>query len=396
MPVGIAASDKKVLLIGGALLVVMLALSVILAPPGEQFASQIPSTYSVQSAGAKAAFLLLSQLHYPVRRWEDAPTQLDADFENALLILAEPLLPPSAKEKKALSDFVESGGRVLFTGANIQMYFPKASISAALPDPDWKAFSPSIPSRFARGVQHVSMQAHRYWGRLDASQLALYGDAGAPVVVSWKLGRGELLWWAGSTPLTNAGLTRDDNLTFFLNCIANWSAEAPAQIYWDEYFHGQRTSLWSYVGKTSLAWGLLQLALLAVAVLLTFSRRSGPIHVPRGVSRLSPLEFVDTLGGLYERAGAAASAVSISYLRLRALLTRQLGLPGNTPDAELAVAAEERLGWRESGLGDTLSRAESSMHIVKLARREALELVQKLEAHAAKLNIRVSSRREKN
>ena len=157
--------------------------------------------------------------------------------------------------------------------------------------------------------------------------------------MSWKLGDGEILWWAGSTPLTNAGITHDDNLAFFLKSVANWSLDEPYHIYWDEYFHGQRSSLWSYVGKTSLPWGLVQLGFLALAVLLTFSRRSGPTYIPAPVSRLSPLEFVDTLGGLYERAGAASSAVSVSYARLRSLLTRHLSLPGNIPDAELAQSA---------------------------------------------------------
>ena len=75
MLAGIAASDRKILLVGGSLLLLMLAASVILAPPGEQFNSPVPSTYSAQSGGAKAAYLLLSELHYLVRRWESSPTK---------------------------------------------------------------------------------------------------------------------------------------------------------------------------------------------------------------------------------------------------------------------------------------------------------------------------------
>jgi Domain of unknown function (DUF4350) len=395
MPVGIAASDRKLLLIGGALLVLLSTASVILAPPGEQFDSPVPSTYSAQSHGAEAAYLLLSHLSYHVRRWEDPPTEFDGDPEDTLLILAEPGSPPSAKERNALQQFVTDGGHVLFTGSNISMYFPDADVSFLPPDPDWKSFSPSMPNRFARGAQHVTMQPKTYWGRLSPSQLALYGDRESPVVVSWSVGDGEILWWAGSTPLTNAGIAKEDNLAFFLNCVGNWSSNRLHNIYWDEYFHGQRSSLWSYVGKTSLAWSVLQVGLLALAILFTFSRRSGPIYVPANVSRLSPLEFVDTLGGLYERAGAAGSAVRVSYLRLRSLLARQLSLPTNTPDAELALAAEQRLGWKDSGLGDLLRRAEVSGTAVKLPRREALELVQKLEGHAEKLNVRNQYRREK-
>ena len=395
MLAGIAASDRKLLLIGGGLLALMLAASVVLAPPGDQFNSPIPSTYSAQSGGAQAAYSLLVQLHYPVKRWENPPNELDAVSENVLLILAEPSQPPGEKERKALADFVEDGGHVLFTGGNIRNYFPDADISVVPPDPKWKTLSPSIPSRIAGGARHVTLLPSAYWAKLSPYQLALYGEPDAATVVSWSFGDGEILWWAGSTPLMNAGITKDDNLSFFLNAVRNWAPGEPYQIYWDEYFHGQRSSLWSYVGKTSLAWGLLQFGLLVVALLFTFSRRSGPIYVPAGVSRLSPLEFVDTLGGLYERAGAASSAVAVSYKRFRALLARQLSLPSTTPDEELGRAAEQRLGWKDSGVGELLRRAAASAFAPKLHPREALEIVQKLEIQAARLVVRAPNRKEK-
>ena len=388
MSSGIAASDRKILLIGGGLLLLMLIASVVLAPPGDELNSPIPSTYSARSGGAEAAYLLLLQLHYSVRRWENPPTELLASPKTSLLILAEPFQPPSERERKALTAFVNDGGHVLFTGANIRTFFFDAAVSNSPPDPAWTSFSPTIPSRFAVTARRVTFQPEAYWGALDASQLALYGEPYSPVVVSWKLGGGEILWWAGSTPLTNAGITKDDNLAFFLDTLKNWPSGETYEIYWDEYFHGQRSSLWSYVSKTSLVWGLLQIGVIAFALLFTFSRRSGPIYVPVEVSRLSPLEYVETLGGLYERAGAASSAVAISYQRFRSLLTRQLGLPSNMPDRELGQAAEERLGWKESGVSELLQQAANASHAGKLPRGEALDLVQKLERQAARLAIR--------
>lgn len=242
----------------------------------------------------------------------------------------------------------------------------------------------------------MTMQPEAYWGAFDSSQLALYGADDAAGAVSWKLGDGEILWWAGSTPLTNAGITKDDNLSFFLNAMKNWSSGETYEIYWDEYFHGQRSSLWSYVAKTSLVWGLLQIGVIAFALLFTYSRRSGPIYSLAEVSRLSPLEYVETLGGLYERAGAAGSAVAISYQRFRSLLTRQLGLPSNTSDQNLSQAAEERLGWKEAGIGDLLQRAAHASRAEKLPGHEALDLVQKLERHAARLVVRPPIRKEKS
>ena len=387
MPVGIAAADKKLLMIAGGLLSVLLAASVIFTPPPEQMTSKVPSTYSAQSSGARAAYQLLASLHYPVRRWQSPPTELDTDAGNVLLILAEPSQPPSANERKALEQFVVNGGHVLFTGGNIQTYFANAEVSSENVVPAWRTFTPNIPSGLTRGAPQVTIEPQAYWTKLLASQLSLYGEADSPAVVSWLLGDGEIIWWAGSTPLSNAGISHENNLRLFLNAADNWSVDEPYEIYWDEYFHGERSSLWSYVEKTSLAWGALQIALLVAAVLFAFARRSGPVHVPAEISRLSPLEFVDTLGGLYERAGAAPAAVSISHSRLRSLLTRQLALPSSTPDAELALAAEQRLGWKGSSLRDTLLAAGAAGSQERLRPRKALELVQKLELFSAKLDV---------
>jgi len=130
-------------------------------------------------------------------------------------------------------------------------------------------------------------------------------------------------------------------------------------------------------------------------VLLTFSRRSGPVYAPSVRSRLSPLEYVDTLGGLYQRAGAASAAVSVSYLRLRYLLARQLGLPNDLPDAELARSAEERLGWKNFASENILGRASGASRDLNLRNREALELVRGLERYTAKLEAHSQFRQEK-
>jgi hypothetical protein len=340
--------------------------------------------------------MLLSRLHFPVRRWQDAPTELPpADESNVLLILAEPEQFPSKSEREAIIKFVQDGGHVLFTGSNLASFFPDANISWIRPDPKWISFAPNLPSRLASNASHITIQPRGYWGNLNEAQLALYGDAGSRAVVSWSVGNGEILWWAGSTPLTNAGITQDDNLAFFLNSVSNWSQGRPYAIYWDEYFHGQRNSLWSYARKTSITWGMVQIGLIAAVVLFTSGRRSGPVYRQQVVSRLSPLEYVDTLGGLYERAGAAPVAVFVSYQRLRYVLSSQLGLPSDVLDNELARLATERLGWKDFQTKDVLGRADEASHALKIKTREALGLVQELESYAERLEVRPKFRQEK-
>lgn len=216
----------------------------------------------------------------------------------------------------------------------------------------------------------------------------MYGSAQEPVAVAWRAGRGEIVWWSAATPLTNDGILRASNLRVFLNAVAPSDGTGKPRIYWDEYFHGQHGSLWSYVERTPARWVLWQCAFAALVALLAFSRRSGPVVQPIIESRLSPLEFVDTLGALYERAGAASLGVGAAYRQLRLQLTQRLALPGTIEDARLAEAAARRLGWSQPELAAALRHAAETRHIERLEPREALALVQQLEDYSRRLSAR--------
>jgi hypothetical protein len=317
---------------------------------------------------------------------------------DAVLIIADPLETPAKQEIQALQGFVEAGGQVIFTGRRIKSFFPKARLHESFPAAEWKTFTASIPSNYTVGAPQIVLQTSTSWQTPDASQLPLYGNTQSPVVVSWRIGDGRILWWAASTPLTNSGISREGNLNFFLNAMHSPlpRTTSAVQIYWDEYFHGERTSLWSYVGKTPVAWGLLQISLLGLVVFFTLGRRSGPIVLPPVISRLAPLEFVDTLGGLYERAGAEPAVVGFVYQRFRATLSRQLRISPSASDTELADAVQSRLGWKESSLKTTLARALVASRAQKVAAEEALGLVRELELYEAQLGLKKKTAKGKS
>jgi hypothetical protein len=118
--------------------------------------------------------------------------------------------------------------------------------------------------------------------------------------------------------------------------------------------------------------------------------------LPPVVSRLSPLEFVDTLGGLYERAGAEPAVVGFVYQRFRATLSRQLRLSSSASDAELADAVQGRLGWKESGLKSTMARALVASRAQKVAPDEALGLIRELERYEEQLGLKKKIAKEKS
>jgi hypothetical protein len=403
MPSALDPGDRKLLLIAGAILLVLIVATVVLAPPPEDKEGQgITTTYSTASNGAQAAYTLLRELGYRSERWEKSPAELPGDAEGKILILAEPANFPDKQEREALLGFARSGGWIVYAG-NFPFLFLE---SGAVEPPSFTRISslnvetfPAIaPSPFTRDAPKIAMDAISRWVATDGDQVPLYGEPEAPVVVTWRLGNGRVVWWASPTPVTNSGISREGNLPFFLDCIqAARPGASPGEttVLWDEYFHGYRGSLWDYFEETAVPWAILQLALVALFVMLAFGRRSGPLYAPAAVTRLSPLEFVDTLGDLYRRAGAGSAAVRVAYQRFRALLLRRLALAPSISNAQLDAAVRERLGWKQPGFMETLQDAESAARVGGVAGPDALRIVQALEHYEVLFGLKTRPNEEK-
>jgi Domain of unknown function (DUF4350) len=403
MPAALDSGDRKLLLVAGAILLFLIVVTVILAPSADQDEGPgTPSTYSAAENGTQAAYLLLGELGYRSERWERSPAELPDDANGKILILALPNSFPNKSERAALLNFARSGGWILYVGNFPFLFLETGDVSqpspAARSSLTAETFSAIAPSPFTMGAAKITLEAPRHWSRTEGAQVPLYGKPEEPVVVTWPLKKGRILWWAGPTPLTNSGISREGNLPFFLGVVqALRPGAGPAEttVLWDEYFHGYRGSLWDYFAETPVPWAGLQLALVAVFVMLAFSRRNGPLYTPAAVSRLSPLEFVDTLGDLYGRANAGSAAVRVVYQRFRAQLLRRLALPPSTSNQSLDAAVRERLGWRQPGFTETLTQAERASRHHECSGLEALKIVQALEHYSVLFGLTTRTNEEK-
>jgi Domain of unknown function (DUF4350) len=403
MPSSVDPGDRKLLLIAGTILLLLIVATVVFAPPPDEEEGQgITTTYSTTRSGAQAAYLLLGELGYRSERWERSPTDLPSDAEGKILILAGPVNFPDKKERDALLAFVRSGGWIVYAG-NFPFLFLQ---SGAVAPPSFtrtssmtsETFTAVAPSPFTLGAPKITMNASNRWVASEGAQVPLYGEPEEPVVVTWRLEKGRILWWASPTPVTNSGISRDGNLPFFLDCIQAARPGAnpdETTVLWDEYFHGYRGSLWDYFEKTPVPWAIFQLALVAVFVLLAFGRRSGPLYAPAAASRLSPLEFVDTLGDLYRRASAGSAAVRVAYQRFRTQLVRRLALAPSISNMQMDAAVRERLGWKQPGFMDTLQRAEKASREENVPGSDALKIVQALEHYEVLFGLKTRPNEEK-
>jgi hypothetical protein len=379
--------DRRLLLWSLGIAVVLAAITGFLLPNANNDDNRVPSTYLSGQHGAMAAYETLVRSGYPVERWERPLGELAAVAgTDMVVIFAEPFTR-EAEDIKAVRQIVERGGRVISTGFWGGYILPgdsadppgEFSFAACKLEPE--GLDPMAGSGEVWMVPEATWQVGRPADRVQ------YSCAGQPAVVEYDWGKGHVVWWASATPLENGSLARAANLDLFLNSLG---PRAGRHFYWDESLHGEIRSEWSFVSGPALWLLRLGLPVLALLVLLSFSRRSGPVRELQPTARATPIEFIDALGSLYRNAGAASTAVSIAWERFRrhalqsAVAGRLRGQPMNA--AELAAVLRRRFPGADPELERDLMACEAAAGDEALSEREALRLVQLLDRHADSLD----------
>jgi hypothetical protein len=388
MPIQLSRGDRKILVIAAVFFAVLVA-GTVLFTSTESSKEAIPSSYSFDSSGAKAAFLLLQETGRHPERWERSLVEM-APGKNKTLILAEPSQMANERERAALHKFIREGGRLIAIGQSAALMLPITSpIASSIEEHIWEKYSALAPSSITREAPQITMASGASWIS-RSSVLPLYGDGRQSVVITYPYGEGMVIWWAAATPLTNAGLKEPGNLEFFLACLGEKN-----HIYWDEYFHGYGHSrINTLAGRLALVI-LAQLVLLCAVVLWTFARRSGPVRPSASEVRLTPLEFVETLGGLYERAHASTVAVDICYQRFLYWLTKRLGMSPTASIEEFQQAVADRWNFYDEKFVPTLKECASARYH-NLPAKRALQLVRSLHSYTTKLNLFSATAKEAN
>ena len=385
-------SDKKfVMLLGGGLLLAILLVSFLV--PSTDDTDPLPTTYNAGSAGIKAAYLLLGELGYDAQRWEGSNTDLNqVDAAKTTLVLANPYVPPDAQEeaKAAIVDFLTRGGRVLATGVQGAYLLPGAHTSA--PTQLYKTLCFTTPEGQGTLAQagKVSIDDDARWSDSGVSSRVAQWCGSDAVVVRYKVGESEAVWWSSALPMTNRGLKEDASLKLLLASLG-----PPGRtILFDESLHGDQESVWETAKGLpirSLAW---QTAFVALLLVLSFGRRSGPIRLPLKTARSSPLEFAESMGHLFNKAGATRVATDGARRRVLRFLHERCGLTQNilkTSPQEIVEAIQVRFGGDWSSLGTHLAQAEVEN---TLSSGTALALVKALDKDVEQLEQMVSLKRE--
>jgi hypothetical protein len=282
-----------------------------------------------------------------------------------------------------VDDIVARGGRVLLTGMWGGELAPGGDV---LPSIQFGAACKLAPQGLdpLAGSGEVWMVPEAAWGLSRPLDRIQYNCAGSPAVVEYTSGKGEVIWWASSTPLENGSIQRAENLNLFLNSLG---APQNHHFYWDESLHGEVYSDWYFASGTAL--NLLKAGLLGIALLVifSFSRRRGPVRDLPAPVRATPVEFLEALGALYAEAGASSTSVELAYERFRRRMGDLCGQKGATMRAaELGLALRRRFPQAPEALEKDLAECEAAVGNEKLPPKKALALVQALSRHGEALD----------
>jgi hypothetical protein len=373
------AKDRR-LLMGCLVAVVALALLMgVFARNQGDDENPLPSSYLTGKHGARAAFELLTSSGYAVERWEEPLSELGKRADaHTVVILAEPLVR-GTEESKAIEEILRRGGRIVATGLVGGSLLPQSAV-----EPSGQFYGSAcklMPQGLdaLAGSGEVWMAPVAGWKVASPRYRVEYDCAGEPAVVEYDAGAGHVVWWASATPLENGSITRAQNMDLFLNALGTREGH---RFYWDESLHGDVQSQWFYArgpAMNLLIGGLIGVGLLVV---LSNSRRKGPVRDLPVPVRSSPVEFLEALGSLYGKAGAAGVAVDLAYARFRRRAGRLCGRSEmQRSAAELGEEIRRRFPQASPGLEEDLAACEEAVGDDALRPKRALALVQALDRH---------------
>ncbi len=301
--------------------------------------TEVGTSFDPGNSGYRAAYLLLEQLGYPVRRLR----RLEGTTQEVRWLLS----PRMREREKAqehdlasLRHWVERGGRLLLATENAAL-LNALGIHATLQ-------KDANPDR----IDEVALDGRKLHLKGGTVVLHLNGFHGPrwlsvddkPLVSIHSRGAGEI--WVLHYPemFTNQLVRQSDNAVVLCRLAETTLAGRSGKIAIDEYFHGMRDrpGVFELLFTPPVLWiTLLGLGLLALLVWHNLPR-FGVLRPLPPRTRRSKEEFLDAMGTLLHRKGDYGHAYQVVRDALVRELAAQLGFPGDTDPAVIAAAAAQR------------------------------------------------------
>ena len=285
-------------------------------PPG--------STFVTNANGTAALYELYQEIGLDPERLTTGMSSRTLDPTDILFILEPGFIEIADTERLALEDFVQSGGRLVVSGA-----YASSVLGEMFEDfPVWnfgdtsEKATPAIPGIPADGIGVVSGSTLGGWEDPGRFLPLMVDEFGLPIVVEGGYGDGTVVWVSEVSYLANRNLGNLDNAEF---AVALTAGRHPV---FNEVIHGagEGTALLPERWRAAFWLGLLAV----VVALIAYGYRMGPPEEEE--RRLDPerVGYVESVAGITARSGDTRRALEPIRTTARRLLAgrdrRQAGV----------------------------------------------------------------------
>ena len=302
------------------------------------------STYSTGPRGAKALYLALEELRVHVKRFRRSLRDLTPQ-QGTLVIYDPKEIRIGKREGRSLRVWLGKGNRLLMIQGRHRLSAaktctgPSCGVDASggisghfglalkrLSDEGRAKLSVAVPEIPVK--LDVSVAKNVRWEKPDKQWNILLEDASGPILLSKKVGKGEVLALSDPTVFSNQHIREKQNLRFALALLLGNGR--PSQILFDEYHHGHPSEegFWSYVGSSVFSWILFQaavgLALFFYSVRGEYAGRFRSLSQPRG---RSSMEYIQSMANVLESCKAGSESLEVIVTRFVGQVSRRFGVP---------------------------------------------------------------------
>ena len=327
-----------ILVLGAIIAVNLLASGIDHAVGGREPSGVAGSSYGTQGTGLGALATLVAHYGHPVARRTGSLDTAALDPRTTLFVIQPQTLTDA--EDAALLQFASAGGRLVIGGSE-PFYLHRLRDRPPTWDPGGDTTYAEVDPRLGR-IGAVRTAGTGAW--TDPGSGTVIAHAGDAALLTFdRVGRGGIFFLADTSPLENAYLAAADNAAFALSL----AGDAPRPVEFAEGVHGfgEKRGLGAIPTPWKLALAILALA--AVVLAWSRSRRFGPPDRPHRELSPARAEYVRALGTSLERARDPAHALAPMQQWARGHVTRRAHLRPDATAEEVDRAAIA-LGYDES------------------------------------------------
>jgi hypothetical protein len=318
------AISKRGLLSIGAVLILLLCVNLWLTPNNELRRS--PTSFGVLPTGYKAAYDLLSELHFPIARSFLRPNQLPA--HRTVWFVApsflNPAQPGAGDDARELLKWIRSGGTAVVFGER-ESEWKRLEISPEASEPDeGRAEVEMVHGDFASVARMLYIPELLYFAATPKDARVRLSFDGVPFALEKPIGKGRLIAIADDRFLLNSNLDQADASVLLVDLARALGAPT-----FDEHFHGLAAPV-SIIWIIADSRAMLPILVALFAALLWMSaQRAWPRRILTEV-REGPApqvaSFIESLGVLYSRASDPAAVFKAYRAGFLRGLRRQISM----------------------------------------------------------------------